>query len=100
MQRGNVWAPMDSCHPFGVLDRIRIVHTRVNTRACIMITPSGFPCAVTGVRIPPYNAHTLSPQRGDHITGRGVNPCWANGVCDGNPEGVETIWALSGDTHP
>ncbi len=41
--------------PFGVLDRIRIVHTRVNTRACIMITPSGFLCVATGVRIP----HTM-----------------------------------------
>ena len=61
VQRGNVWALMDSCHPFGVLDRIYAVHTRVNTRACIMITPSGFPCAATGVRIP-HNAHALSPK--------------------------------------
>ena len=66
VQRGNVWALMDSCHPFGVLDRIRAVHTRVYTRACVMVTPSGFPCAATGVHIP-HNAHALSPQRGGNI---------------------------------
>ena len=39
------------------------------------------------VCISPIQCARPKPQRGGNITGRGVNPCWANGCAMGTPKG-------------
>ena len=36
----------------------------------------------------PYDRGNVA-QNGRHLLGRGFNPCFVDGACDGNPEGVK-----------
>lgn len=78
--------------PMGIVSPLRgscsvpTLYTRVFTRACAIVTPSGFPSTVMGVHIPTWCV-CPKPHRGGYNTGRGVNPCWVDGWMMGTPKG-------------